>query len=63
MESCPECSGDGYLLDVDMAPVHGCGGDPQVCASLCPVPEQVQIQVQCPGCGGNGAVWVDGEAE
>ncbi|MCK4609445.1 MAG: hypothetical protein KAT71_08180 [Gammaproteobacteria bacterium] len=46
---CPQCGGDG--VDGVIAE-HGCGGDEERCAHMCPVP----APEQCCYCGGGGQV-------
>lgn len=48
MEACPYCGGDGYTV----VPGHDCGGNPEICDRVCPVPEQDP----CPHCNATGEV-------
>jgi hypothetical protein len=43
---CKFCDGSGY----NIVPEHGCGGDENICQSMCPVP----AQIECEYCKGNG---------
>lgn len=45
---CPACGGDRYVTES----AHGCGGDENRCADVCPVPEQAP----CEPCGATGRV-------
>jgi hypothetical protein len=52
--TCPECAGDGWIVDVD---AECCGRSDWECGGRgCTGPEQVQVQVQCLYCGGSGEV-------
>lgn len=42
---CPRCEGRGWYEDCEAE--HGCGGDEERCAVVCPVPVQTQVQCDC----------------
>ena len=52
---CPACDGDGYTVDVALEHSQNCDGS----CVYCPV--QVQVQVQCETCGGEGNVYNEEE--
>lgn len=49
---CPQCAGDCWTVETEA--IHGCDGTEEVCAQVCPVPRQVQVQ--CNLCKGEGNI-------
>ena len=50
MKLCPICGGVGFTVTEEVRTAHGCDGTEQMCAQVCPVPEQYQEQHQCQWC-------------
>lgn len=49
--NCPNCEGHGYIEAVASRTEHGCGGDENLCARICPIQVQDVEQQRCEYCG------------
>ena len=54
MTKCPNCDGDGWVLDVKLAHARNCACDTEGIGFTCPI--HVEVQVKCRMCAGSGEV-------
>jgi len=49
-EHCPNCPDQGWYEITVTGYGHACGGDPQLCETMCPIPVPELAQEQCQFC-------------